>query len=69
MELAEIEMEYSMKAAKIEKFYAKSMADLRKADLKAQRRNALNSPQSSKIVSGARYRGRAVNPYLPGGGR
>ena len=67
IEIAEIEMEDSIKASKIEKFYVAALADMRKADLKVQRRNALRSPTSALIVQGARYRGRSVNPNFPGG--
>lgn len=65
---AELDLEDNIKAAKMEGYYTKSLAELRKADLKAQRRNALNSPTSARIVSGARYRGRQGNPNIPGGG-
>ena len=65
---AELDLEDALKANKMEGYFTKAIADLRKADLKAQRRNALNSPTSASIVNGARYRGRQANPMFPGGG-
>ena len=66
--VSELDMEDSIKANTMANLYAKSLADMRKEDLKAQRRNALNSPTAARIVAGARYRGRTANPYIPGGG-
>lgn len=65
--VAELDLEDSIKANTCSQFYATALSDMRKADLKAQQRNALNSPTSRRIVSQARYRGRSVDPSVPGG--
>lgn len=70
IQLCEIDLEDQIKANGQSKFYTKGLTDMKKTNLRAIRRNSLNTPTSRMLRAGVRpYRqaGAATDPTFAGG--
>ena len=70
VQICEFDLEDALKANGQTKFYTMKLADMKKTNLRVQRRNSLNTPTSARMKAGVRpYRvaGAAVDPTYPGG--
>lgn len=63
------DLEDSLKASEVEKFYTKNYTSMKKTHLRTQRRNILNNPATARARSRIRpyRRSGSTNPLYPGG--